>query len=94
MNQATVRIPTPLRKFTDGASEVAVRGDTVWEALTSLIESHAGLADKLFGDDGELRSFVNIFVGAENVRSRGGVDTPVRDGEVLSILPAVAGGAR
>jgi MoaD family protein len=94
MNRSTVRIPTPLRKFTAGADEVAAAGATVREVLANLAERHGELRDKILNEEGELRSFVNVFVGETNVRSSQGLATAVHEGDVLSILPAVAGGGR
>lgn len=91
---ATVRIPTPLRKYVAGQSEVAVRGATAGAALRELVRSHPDLESLLFDEDGGLRTFVNVFVGERNVRTSGGLDHPLSAGEVVSIVPAVAGGAR
>ncbi len=92
MTRTIVRIPTPLRGFTAGASEVAVQGTTVREALAALESAHRGTTARVLDERGELRSFVNVFVDQKNVRSLSGLDTPVSEGAVLSILPAVAGG--
>jgi len=88
----TVRIPAQLRTLTGGASEVTVEGSTVGEALKALDAAHAGFAERLFDDAGALRRFVNVFLADEDVRFLGGLDTPVADGQTLSIVPAVAGG--
>ncbi len=88
----TVRVPTTLRTLTAGDSEVAVEGGTVAEALSSLESAHPGFRDRIFDDDGNLRRFVNVFVADDDVRFLQGLDTPVPDGETLSIIPAVAGG--
>jgi sulfur-carrier protein len=88
----TVRIPAQLRTLTGGESEVTVEGSTVGEALKALDAAHAGLAERLFDDAGALRRFVNVFLADEDVRFLGGLDTPVTDGQTLSIVPAVAGG--
>lgn len=89
----TIRIPAPLRAFTGGAGEVAARAGTVGEAVRALGEVHAGLLERILDSDGELRSFVNVFVGERNVRALEGLDSPLADGTVISIIPAVAGGA-
>jgi MoaD family protein len=89
---ATVRIPTPLRSFTGGADEVEVQGATVGEVLHDLAERYEGLGPRLLDEEGELRRFVNVFVGREDVRRLSGLETELTGGEVLSILPAVAGG--
>jgi molybdopterin converting factor small subunit len=88
----SVRIPTQLRTLTGGAGEVPVDGGTVGEVLTALDRAHPGFAPRLFDDDGGLRRFVNVFVADEDVRFLQGLDTPVSDGQVVSIVPAVAGG--
>jgi molybdopterin converting factor small subunit len=92
MTHTTVRIPTPLRRFTNGADEVKLAARTVGEALEQLGDRHAGLRGQIFDANGEIRSFVNVFVGERHIRSREGFDTPLANGEVISIVPAVAGG--
>jgi molybdopterin synthase sulfur carrier subunit len=87
-----VRIPAQLRTLTAGAGEVALSGSTVAEVLKDLDSSHPGFADRLFDDSGALRRFVNIFLADEDVRFLQGLDTPVADGQTISIVPAVAGG--
>jgi molybdopterin converting factor small subunit len=89
---ATVRVPTTLRTLTAGASEVTVDGATVGEVLASLEAVHPGFAERLLDDAGGLRRFVNVFVADDDVRFLEGLDTPVPDGETVSIIPAVAGG--
>jgi sulfur-carrier protein len=88
----TVRIPTQLRTLTGGAGEVQVEGATVGEALKALDAAHPGMADRLFDDSGALRRFVNVFLADEDVRFLEGLDTPVEEGQTLSVVPAVAGG--
>jgi sulfur-carrier protein len=88
----TVRIPTQLRTLTGGAGEVQVDGATVAEALKALDAAHAGFADRLFDEGGNLRRFVNVFLADEDVRFLDGLATPVSDGQTISIVPAVAGG--
>lgn len=92
MTRATVRIPTPLRGYTGGAGELVVEGATVGEVLSRLGEQHDGLLARILDEQGRLRSFVNVFVGRDNVKGRGGLGTPLSDGDVVSIIPAVAGG--
>jgi molybdopterin converting factor small subunit len=87
-----VRIPTQLRTLTGGAGEVGVEGTTVGEVLKALDAAHAGFAERLFDETGELRRFVNVFVADEDVRFLEGLATPVAAGQTLSIVPAVAGG--
>ena len=89
---ATIRIPTPLRTATGGASTVEVDAATVGEALASLEQAHPGVAERLLDDNGQLRRFVNVFVDDEDVRFAQGLQTPVNPGATVSIIPAVAGG--
>jgi sulfur-carrier protein len=88
----TVRIPTQLRTLTGGAAQVEVEGSSVGEALKAVDAAHPGLADRLFDEGGELRRFVNVFVDDEDVRFLSGLETPVAEGQTVSIVPAVAGG--
>jgi molybdopterin converting factor small subunit len=88
----TVRIPTQLRNLSGGAAEVACDGATVGDVLKALDGAHPGFADRLFDDTGKLRRFVNVFVAEEDIRFLDGIDTPVTAGQVVSIVPAVAGG--
>jgi molybdopterin converting factor small subunit len=88
----TVRIPTQLRTLTGGNGEVPVEGSTVGEVLKGLDSAHAGFAERIFDDSGDLRRFVNVFLADEDVRFLDGLATPVTDGQTLSIVPAVAGG--
>ena len=87
-----LRIPTPLRQLAGGAAEVSVQGATVAEVLDSLDRDHPGFHDRLFDERGQIRRFVNIYVAGEDIRFLKGVDTPVKEGEEVSIVPAVAGG--
>lgn len=92
MSQATVRIPTPLRGFTGGHGELPAEGATVGEVLRVLGERHSGLAERILDGEGRLRNFVNVFVNDQNVRALAGLDSPVPEGAVINIVPAVAGG--
>ena len=87
-----VRIPTPLRKFTDGADEIAAHGGTIGEVLTGLCETYPDFKPRLFKDDGSLNRFVNVFVNEEDIRFLDDLKTPVKDGDDISIIQAVAGG--
>jgi sulfur-carrier protein len=90
----TVKLPTQLRPAAGDAAEATVEGATVGEALNALYAQHGGLRERIADDDGGLRRFVNVYLGGEDIRFLGGLDTPVSDGDELTILPAVAGGAR
>jgi sulfur-carrier protein len=87
-----VRIPTQLRTLTGGSGSVSVEGTTVGEVLKALDAAHTGFADRIFDDAGGLRRFVNVFLADEDVRFLDGLNTPVSDGQTISIVPAVAGG--
>ncbi len=88
----TIRIPTQLRNLSGGAAEVALDAGSVGELLKALDVAHPGFGERLFDDQGALRRFVNVFVAEEDIRFLDGIDTAVSDGQVLSIVPAVAGG--
>ncbi len=88
----TVRIPTTLRPLTGGNSTVSVEGSTLAQVLKNLDAAHPGFADRLLDENGALRRFVNVFVSDDDVRYLEGMDTPVPEGETVSIIPAVAGG--
>jgi sulfur-carrier protein len=88
----TVSIPTILRTHTGGAKAVEASGKTLSEVITDLDSRHGGIKDRLV-KDGSLHRFVNIYVNDEDVRFAGGLDAPVSDGDSITILPAVAGGA-
>lgn len=87
-----MRIPGPLRAFADGREEIRVAAGTVGEVIRRIGEHHPHLPPRLLTPDGELRPYVNIFVGPVNVRGRHGLATKVAAGAVMSIIPAVAGG--
>ncbi|MQA95237.1 MAG: molybdopterin synthase sulfur carrier subunit [Streptosporangiales bacterium] len=87
-----VRIPTILRNLTDGEKAVQGKGATLGELFTDLEARHPGLSDRLVEGPG-LRRFVNVYLNDEDVRFLGGLDTPVTDGDTVTVLPAVAGGA-
>jgi molybdopterin synthase sulfur carrier subunit len=87
-----LRIPTPLRRLAGGASEISVNGSTVTEVLENLEKDHPGFHERLYDERGEIRRFVNIYVAGEDIRFLKGVDTPLKEGEEVSIVPAVAGG--
>jgi molybdopterin converting factor small subunit len=89
---ATVRIPTILRPYTGGASEVSADGGTLAEVLDSLEATHPGIRARVLDDDGAIRRFVNVYVNDDDVRFADGLGTPTPDGASVSIIPAVAGG--
>ena len=84
--------PTQLRQLTGGAGEIAVEAGTVGEALRALDATNPGFGERIFDEAGALRRFVNVFVAEEDVRFLQGLDTPLSEGVVISIVPAVAGG--
>ena len=94
MADATIRIPTPLRSFTGGAGEVAVRGNTVRGALDALAARHDGVLERVLDGEGRVRGFVNIYLGERNIKAVGGLEAELPEAAVISIVPAVAGGAR
>lgn len=86
-----VKIPTQLRAATDGAASASVDGGTIGEVLDALYDRFGELRERI-ADDGGLRRFVNVYIGGEDIRFLDGLDTPVSDGDEVTILPAVAGG--
>jgi molybdopterin synthase sulfur carrier subunit len=87
----TVKIPTQLRAATDGEATANVEGATVGEVLDALYDRYGELRNRI-AEDGGLRRFVNVYVGSEDIRFMDGLETPVADGDEVTILPAVAGG--
>ena len=90
---ATIRIPPVLRPHTGGAAEVEAAGSDVGEVLRALTAEHPGTQEQLFGEDGELNRYVNVYLNDEDVRVLQGLETSVSDGDTVVILPAMAGGA-
>jgi len=88
-----VRLPTVLRPHVGGRAVVELSGSTIGEILNELVGENPGLAGQVIAEDGELNKFVNIYVNDDDVRYLQKLDTPVKDGDEVSILPAVAGGA-
>jgi molybdopterin/thiamine biosynthesis adenylyltransferase/rhodanese-related sulfurtransferase/molybdopterin converting factor small subunit len=88
-----VRVPTPLRPYAGGAAELSVEGQTVAAVLSALAEEYDGLVQRVLSPEGGVRRFVNIFVGNDNISLGEGLATPLRQGDVISIIPAVAGGS-
>ena len=89
-----VRIPTPLRPLTKGQGEVEAKAASIADMIGSLDATYPGLKDRLCDDKGELRRFVNIYVNEEDIRFLQGKDTSSKDGDEVSIVPAIAGGTR
>jgi sulfur-carrier protein len=87
-----VRIPTPLRPLTKNQGEVEANGANIAEIIENLNSSYSGLKDRLCDEQGELRRFVNIYVNEEDIRFLKGRDTVLKDGDEVSIVPAIAGG--
>lgn len=88
----SVRIPTPLRKLTAGQAEVDATGATIRELFDDIESRHAGIRDKVFDDSGEIRRFIILSLNGEDVRYLEGASTPIRDGDEVTIVPAIAGG--
>lgn len=88
----TVRIPTPLRKLTKEQDVVAGDGGTLLACIDGLDAEYPGLKERIFDETGELRRFVNVYVNGEDVRFQQGVNTELKAGDEVSIVPAVAGG--
>ncbi len=89
----SVLIPTPLRNLTSGKDTVDVAAGTVTELIAQLETDFPGMGNRLQGDDGVLRRFINIYVNDEDIRFLQGAETPLKDGDQVSIVPAIAGGA-
>ena len=87
-----VRIPTPLRRFTGGAEEVTAGGGTIGSVMEDLERKHPGIKERLCDEQGRVRRFVNIYVNGDDIRFLSSLDTAVKDGDEVSIVPAIAGG--
>ena len=87
-----VRIPTPLRRLTGGQEQVAAEGSTVGALLVDLAARYPGIGERLQDEQGEIRRFINIYVNDEDVRFLQGLATPLGEGDLVSIVPAIAGG--
>jgi molybdopterin synthase sulfur carrier subunit len=87
-----LRIPTPLRSYVNGQSEVLVNGKNVGEAMESLMTQFPALRPHLTNSEGEFRSFVNLFLGENNIRELQGLDTPLGETDQLILIPSIAGG--
>jgi len=87
-----VRIPTPLRRFTGGSEEVGVSGSTIGTVVEDLEHKFPGIKERLCDDQGRVRRFVNIYVNGDDIRFLSSLETAVKDGDEVSIVPAIAGG--
>ena len=87
----TVKVPTPLRPMVGGQSEVRVEGSTVGEVLRNLDGQHKGFAERVV-EGQSVRRFINVYVNEDNIRDHKELDTPVKSGDTISILPSIAGG--
>src|SRR5262245_47541900 len=88
-----IRIPTPLRRFTGDRAAVALEGATLEALIAALVAEYPALKPQLMDEQGKVRNYVNLFLNGEDVRGLGGLAAPVKDGDKVSIVPAVAGGA-
>ncbi|MGD8457288.1 MAG: MoaD family protein [Anaerolineales bacterium] len=89
-----LRIPSPLRPYAGGVSELQIQAENVGQAIEKLTEQYPPLRTHLFSKEGELRPFVNLFLNEEDVRHLQGQETPLHDGDKLMILPSIAGGSQ
>ena len=89
---AKIRIPTPLRKLTAGNEEVVAAGATIGELIVNLEALYPGIKERICDDQGKIRRFVNIFANDEDIRFLKNLETPVKDADEISIVPAIAGG--
>ena len=88
----TIRIPSPLRPYTAGQVEINIQGSTVVSALNDMVARYPDLRPHLFTEDGELRVFINLFLNEEDIRQLEGLNTPLKEGDRLMLVPSVAGG--
>ncbi len=87
-----IRIPSPLRKLTDGKEMIACEGKTIREVFFSMSKEYPAIKNRIFSDDGELKKFVNIYLNNEDIRFLNNLDTEVHEGDTITIIPAIAGG--
>ncbi|MFQ5519783.1 MAG: MoaD/ThiS family protein [Candidatus Methylomirabilia bacterium] len=92
--QVVIMIPRPLRRYAEGQAEVTTEGRTVGEVLADLTQRFPLLKEHLYGEDGSLRRFLNVYVGEDDIRYLKGQQTPVKNGTTVVIVPAIAGGGR
>ncbi|MFT4588414.1 MAG: molybdopterin synthase sulfur carrier subunit [Limisphaerales bacterium] len=92
MANVTVRIPTPLRKLTNGEELIELEADAIGAAIAALQAKYPGIEERLIDESGEVRRFVNVYVNEEDIRFLEGKDTQLKEGDDISIIPAIAGG--
>jgi molybdopterin converting factor small subunit len=92
MSMLVIRIPTPLRSYVNGKSEISVEGSTVADAMENLLTQYPAMRPHLTNNDGQLRPFVNLFLGENNVRDLQGLATPLKNDDKLLLIPSIAGG--
>ena len=92
MSTVTVKIPTPLRPITAGQTEVKIEGTTVGEILRKLDSQYKGFGERVLDDGKSVKRFINVFINEDNIRDKKDLDTEVKNGDTLSILPSIAGG--
>ena len=92
MSSVTVKIPTPLRPITSGQSEVKVEGATVGEILRTLDSQFKGFGDRILDEGKAVKRFINVYVNEDNIKDKNELDTVVKNGDTISILPSIAGG--
>ncbi|MCW2486062.1 MoaD/ThiS family protein [Candidatus Symbiopectobacterium sp. NZEC127] len=90
---ATLLIPTALRAFTEGQGKVSLEGSTVGELVAALATRYPDIQQHLYDDAGELRAFINLYVGDTNIKHSGGLATPINPGDEVLLVPAIAGGS-
>jgi molybdopterin synthase sulfur carrier subunit len=93
MVSATLFVPTPLRKITEGKSKVTVEAATVIDVINRMETDYPGFRDRVLESDGEIKRFINVFVNGVDVRTLQGKGTPVKDNDEVAIIPAMAGGS-
>jgi sulfur-carrier protein len=92
MSTVTVKIPTPLRPTTAGQSEVKIEAGTVGEVLRKLDSQFQGFGERVLDDGKSVKRFINVFINEDNIRDKKNLDTEVKNGDTISILPSIAGG--
>jgi molybdopterin synthase sulfur carrier subunit len=88
----TIRIPTPLRKVTNGADKASIKANSIEQAIDELENQFPGIKPRICDDSGKIRNFVNVYLNGEDIRFLNGIDTNISDGDEISLVPAVAGG--